>query len=121
MDITKEYLRSYPEVIFVYGDNMIHKGKGGAAKLRDEPNTYGFITKKYPCLEDRCYFKPEEYNEIFREELKKLLKFIIDNQDKTFLISKLGSMLANKFGIFESIIEPNIKKYIRFTNVKFLW
>jgi len=46
--MTKEYLRAHPEVIFVFGDNLIHRGKGGAAKLRDEPNTYGFITKKYP-------------------------------------------------------------------------
>lgn len=46
--ITKYWLKKHLECIFVFGDNLIREGYGGAAILRDEPNTYGFITKKYP-------------------------------------------------------------------------
>ena len=44
--ITQKYLREHSNEIFVFGDNILRKGHGGAAALRNEPNTYGFITKK---------------------------------------------------------------------------
>jgi hypothetical protein len=46
--IAREYLRSHPDHVFVFGDNLLGRGLGGAAALRREPNTFGFITKKRP-------------------------------------------------------------------------
>lgn len=47
---------------------------------------------------------------------------IKNNSDKLFLISKVGAGLANRYGIFEDVIEKNIKKDLEsFRNVKFLW
>lgn len=44
------------------------------------------------------------------------------NRDVEFLISKLGAGLANKYGIFEEVIEPHIKADLSdFENVRFLW
>ena len=71
--ITKKFLQENPNVIFVFGDNLLRKGKGGAAKLRDEPNTYGFITKKAPNNQDSSFYRPIEYRYIFEEELRKRL------------------------------------------------
>lgn len=43
---TKAQVRSNPETIFVFGDNLARKGTGGQAKAcRDEPNTIGIVTK----------------------------------------------------------------------------
>ena len=119
--ITQKYLQDNPDHIFVFGDNHLRKGKAGAAKLRDLPNSYGFITKRYPNNETKSFYKPEEYKFIFEEELDKLLVEIIMNQKKTFLISKLGSGLANKFHIWEKVIEPVLRTLIRYKNVKLLW
>lgn len=44
--VTKQFLDNNPNAIFVFGDNLLRVGYGGAAILRDHPQTYGFITKK---------------------------------------------------------------------------
>lgn len=94
---------------------------GGAAKLRYEPNVYGFITKKYPNHTNEAYYKPMEYMPVFESELEKLISEIESNPDKTYLISRLGGGLANKFGIFEKVILPNIKVLNVYENVRFLF
>jgi hypothetical protein len=120
--ITKEYLQKHPNEIFVFGDNIIRKGYNGAAKLRDEKNAYGFITKKYPDNNDISFYTPDEYKDVYFDEIKKLKSVIELHQDKLFLISKLGSGLANRYRIFESVIEPNIMRDLsKFDNVEFLW
>jgi len=120
--ITKEYLRKHPDHIFVFGDNFQRMGYGGAASLRDEPNTYGFITKKYPDYDNGSYYTVDEYKLTYITEIIRLKYEIKKKTDKIFLISKLGAGLANKYHIFEKIIEPNIKKdLLEFKNVRFLW
>lgn len=120
MIITKEYLRSHPDSIFVYGDNLLHRGKRGAASLRDEPNSYGFMTKKYPDYNYCSYYNQCDYLPILREEMLELEKKIKDFPDRTFLISKLGSGLANKYNIWD-IIKPELYKLKKYSNVILLW
>ena len=115
MKVTKEYLDEHPEKIFVFGDNLTRRGHAGAAALRDCPNTYGFITKKYPSNDDTAFYSVEEYEPVFKEELAKLKLMIEQNPNKEFLISKLGSGLADKYLIFENVIYNGLieleKKY----------
>jgi len=109
--VTEQFLKDNKNICFVYGDNRVHKGRGGAAKLRYSKNSLGFVTKKYPDLQDISYFLPEEYLPVYYVEIIKLKEFIKQNpQYDKILISKIGGGLANKYGIFESIIEPRIKK-----------
>lgn len=113
MKITKQYLRKHPNEIFVFGDNVIRKGHGGAAKLRDEPNTYGFITKIRPNNHPTSFFTKQEYEPVLDKEIAKLEQTIFYSPfsfeiDK-ILISAVGSGLANKHGIWQ-LIEPRLKK-----------
>ena len=120
--VTSEYLDDHPNCIFVYGDNLIHKGKAGAAALRGHPQTYGFITKKYPGRKDTDYFTIEEYKLIFDKECKKFLEYVKSNPDKIFLVSKMGSSLANRYHIYETIIEPVISKWEdEYLNIKLVY
>ena len=120
--ITREYLLQNPNHIFVFGDNLERKGKGGAAILRDLSNTYGFITKKKPSHHVSSYFTTTAYIDVFQEEVKKLKKEIKANPDKTYLISRLGAGLANRFKIHEHVIRDNIKPMLTgLDNVEFLW
>ena len=121
MFITKEYLLSHPNCIFVFGDNLVRKGKGGAALLRDCPNTYGFITKKFPNNDDNSFYRPDEYRDVFNREIRKLTVCIVNGPSKEFLISQLGSGLANKYKIWEEIIEKGIAGLKKYPNVKFLF
>lgn len=122
MVVTREFLEKNPNVVFVFGDNQLRRGKGGAAALRDCKNTYGFITKKYPSNNDDAFFTPEEYEPVFQEELAKLCDTIQKNPDKMFLISKVGGGLANKYNIFEEVIAENLIEALEnFENVTILY
>lgn len=119
--ITAQWLMEHPNHIFVFGDNTIRKGEKGGAALRGIPNTYGFITKIYPTTQKNAYYTPDTYHQIFIQELHKLEMRIVTNPKKIFLISKLGSGLANKYGIFEAVIEPGLSPLRQYPNVVFLW
>ena len=121
MIITKEYLQEHPDHIFVFGDNTLRKGCAGAAILRYEPNAYGFITKRFPNNLATSFYKSEEYKEIFRKELFYLDVKIQMNPDQTYLISKLGAGLANKYNIWEKVIQPGLEPLRKYPNVIFLW
>lgn len=127
MMVTKEYLNEHPEKIFVFGDNLTRRGHAGASALRECPNSYGFITKKYPSNDDHAFYSIDEYAPVFRKEMEKLETFIQENPDKEFLISKLGSGLANKYLIFENIIYDELleleKKYdnVNLLFQEFIW
>jgi hypothetical protein len=120
--ITRDFLDSNPNCYFIYGDNLIHEGYGGAASLRDHPHAIGFITKKYPDNKDESFYKPEEYSKVFFEELEKLNIVIKKRPDKIFYISQLGGGLANKYKIWDKLIKHNIvRKFQDYDNVIFCW
>jgi len=118
--ITRAYLKRHRYEIFVFGDNLLHKGYGGAAKLRDMPNTYGFVTKKAPNNNDGSFYKPEEYKPKFQTELAKLERRIEEYDDYIFLISRLGGGLANRYNIFQEVIKPGLECLKEYPNVRFL-
>jgi hypothetical protein len=120
--ITQEFLDDNPDSYFIFGDNLIREGMGGAAILRYHPHAIGFITKKYPDNKDNSFYKPEEYSPVFFEELRKLKKIIQSKPNKKFYISQLGGGLANKFRIWQKLIRHNLVKELEsFDNVIFCW
>lgn len=122
LNITMKFLDENPNAYFVFGDNLIHKGHGGAAYLRDHPHALGFITKKYPDQLDNSYYQPAEYSAVFFEELLKLKTIIEKRPDNIFYISQLGGGLANKYQIWEVLIRDNLVEALgSFENVVFCW
>lgn len=119
--ITADYLTNNPLHVFVFGDNLIKRGKAGAARFRDFKNTYGFVTKKYPNNDDSSFYRPLEYIPIFQEELSKLCRLIAANSNHTYLISKLGGGLANKYQICETVIIPGLSVLRLYPNTQFLF
>jgi len=63
---TKRYsvnlLRKHKDKVFVFGDNLIRKGKGGQAIIRDEPNAIGIPTKKLPSMSNDAFFSDKEFS-----------------------------------------------------------
>ena len=106
MIVTEQYVDEHPNVIFVYGDNLLHRGRGGAAVLRWHHQSYGFVTKRRPSWTDDAFYHPDEYRSVFDQELSRLLDQIRSHPDRIYLISKLGSGLANRYHIYEEIIRP---------------
>ena len=52
--------------IFLFGDNLMRKGKGGQAVIRDEPNAVGIPTKNAPSRNDSAYFSDDNYEDNIR-------------------------------------------------------
>ena len=62
--ITRTYIRSNPNKLFLFGDNLERKGFGGqAAAMRGEPNTIGVPTKKKPSYFPDAYFTDAEFEQ----------------------------------------------------------
>lgn len=59
---------------FVYGDNLLRKGKGGQAIIRDLPNTIGLVTKKEPNNNSSSFFSDIEYEKNYQFILNDILK-----------------------------------------------
>lgn len=54
----RELVRSHPDWLFLFGDNMARRGRGGqAAACRGEPNVCGVPTKWRPDRLVRSYFR----------------------------------------------------------------
>jgi hypothetical protein len=120
--INQYFLDSNPNAYFIFGDNLIREGCGGAAALRYHPHAIGFITKKFPDNKDESFYKPEEYSPVFFEELKKLKTLIQKKPDKTFYISQLGGGLANRYFIWQKLIRHNLVRELGdLDNVIFCW
>jgi hypothetical protein len=120
--VDKSFLDKNKNAIFVFGDNTIRQGYGGAAMLRDHPQTYGFITKKFPDNKDSSFYNLKEYTSVFFEELIKLKEKIQEEPFKNFYISQLGGGLANKYKIWDFIIKDGLEINLKnFSNVIFLW
>lgn len=115
--ITKEFLDQNPQYIFVFGDNLLHKGLGGAAKLRYHPQAYGFVTKKAPNNRDESFYTVDEYIDVMSHEFIKLVRHIESHPGKIYLISKLGGGLANKYDI-RSYIEPIMRSLTKYPGIE---
>jgi hypothetical protein len=66
---TREYIRSHPDWLFVFGDNLARAGLGGQAKeARGEPNAVGIATKRLPDMTQESFFSDLDYEEWFAAE-----------------------------------------------------
>lgn len=62
-NITRGLVRANPMVMFVFGDNDVHQGRGGQAKeMRGELNTIGIRVKKLPTRTPEAYWTDKEYD-----------------------------------------------------------
>lgn len=61
---TLQMVRSNPNQIYVFGDNVDRWGKRGQAIIRDESNAFGVATKRRPHTSESSYFSdknPKDY------------------------------------------------------------
>jgi len=61
--ITKDICRKHKDFLYVFGDNMAGYGLGGQAIIRNEPNSYGIVTKWEPTMSPAAFFSDTD-NEI---------------------------------------------------------
>lgn len=72
--IARADLRSNPDVLYLFGDNFVRRGRRGQAKeMRGEPNALGIATKKWPGMKPEDFMTDDEFEtnvESFRLDLR---------------------------------------------------
>ena len=112
--ITRDKIKENPDVLYLFGDNLLRKGLGGQAKeMRGEPNTLGIVSKKYPSNNISSFYTDEDFYpwlEVFSADIRSLAEKINSGQYKALVIPPIGVGLAdlpNK--------APRIYKYLKTT------
>ena len=61
--LTREFIRSHPDALFLFGDNEAREGFGGQAKeARGEPNAVGVRTKAEPSNRASAFWREEDHD-----------------------------------------------------------
>lgn len=108
-----------PDKIFVYGDNVIHKGKAGQAIIRDCPNAFGVPTKRLPTMDHNAFFRDTIDDKLaVARALTKLRLLAYNGKTIVFPSNGLGTGLADMgntapqlFIWMNNFIEKNFLKF----------
>lgn len=86
---------AYPKSLFIFGDNMVGRGKGGQAIIRDCDNAFGIPTKRLPSRFPDSYFsdKMDEWDAIMNR-IQVLREISSEYDELIFPYDGLGTGLA---------------------------
>lgn len=63
--ISRSDLHANPDILYVFGDNLERRGRGGQAKeMRGEPNAVGVVTKRKASHDESAYLTDADFDEI---------------------------------------------------------
>jgi len=87
--------RDNPNTVFVFGDNLIGRGKRGQAVIRDEPNAFGIPTKRLPSMREGSFFSEQQDEYIAVDAaIDKLIDMRKNGYQIVFPSSGVGTGLA---------------------------
>lgn len=92
---TPEYLRNHSDIIFVFGDNLIRKGNGGQAIIRNEPNALGLVSKRTPHHSPTAYMTgtTTDYDAV-NADLVRIEELALSGKQLVFPAAGIGTGLA---------------------------
>ena len=99
--IYRRDLQNNPNVIYVFGDNLMKAGYGGqAAQMRGEPNAFGIPTKRRPDNADDAFFSDqaddvERIESIFLEHILTLQEMLVKGKVVVIPSDGLGTGLSD--------------------------
>jgi predicted NAD-dependent protein-ADP-ribosyltransferase YbiA (DUF1768 family) len=89
-----DLLKTNPDKIYVFGDNVTQTGKGGQAIIRDEENAFGIPTKSSPNTYEKAYFNDKMYEANITQINRAIEKIKADGRPIVFPKDGLGTGLA---------------------------
>lgn len=91
-------LQSNPDRVYVFGDNICRRGKGGqAAQMRGEPNAVGIPTKWAPSMREDAFFDEWDYEQVvpaIHEAFDGLEQVVLAGRDIVWPSAGIGSGLS---------------------------
>lgn len=97
--IKREKLKQNPDVLYLFGDNLLRKGLGGQAKeMRGEENAIGILSKKYPSNKESSFYRDSDFQNWlieFSVDIEKVDSALKSGKYKALVIPKIGVGLAD--------------------------
>lgn len=110
--IFRNDLRNNPDVLYLFGDNEVRRGRGGqAGECRDEPNAVGVATKRLPARTEEAFWSDDDY--------ERCVQIIDADLQRAFAhVSAGGLVVCPSDGLGSGLSElperaPRIYQYIR--------
>lgn len=76
---SRQSIRSNPDSLYVFGDNMAEMGLGGQAReARGEPNAVGIPTKWRPSTDPAAYFSDADFDAV-RPRIQERFRLLADH------------------------------------------
>ena len=94
--LTKNFIKiedclSNPKTLYLFGDNLLRKGKKGQAQIRDCVNSFGIATKHLPSMSPEAFFEDSpECLEYIHKDFKKLKEVLGIGKYDTVVIPANG-------------------------------
>lgn len=109
-----------PRKLYIFGDNVLRKGKAGQAVIRDCPNVYGIPTKWAPRMDEDAFFHDTDREiKLMKDVLKQFEIYLSVNARNfdtvVYPINGLGTGLA-KLPIKSPTIYKMIVDYFEHMN-----
>ena len=98
--ISREDIKNNPDILYVFGDNLVREGIGGQAKeMRGETNSFGVATKRSPTYnpEDFLYDTDDDIIDILDNEFNSLGVELKKTVDITCNSGPAGVVSVNKW------------------------
>lgn len=96
--IYREDLQANPDILYVFGDNVVRKGLGGqAGAMRGERNAIGVATKFTPTTGSNAFFSDQEFEQnvkIIEADLKPVVYALEHGDIVIFPLDGLGTGLS---------------------------
>lgn len=111
--VLRAKLRANPDVLYLFGDNLIRRGLGGQAKQsRGEPNAVGIVTKRLPSRDSSAYIHDtdtdiDHIKRIIDKDFIRINSLISTNNYRAIVIPPIGTGLADLH-----INAPKLLEYI---------
>lgn len=95
---TRDEIRSNPDTLYVFGDNVSTIGRGGQAKeCRGEPNTVGIPTKWHPMMDEASFFDDSSLDKVkprIQDEFRTLARHLASGGTIVIPLDGVGTGLA---------------------------
>lgn len=93
--LTEDVCLTYPDKIFVYGDNLAEKGYLGQAIIRNHPNSFGVPTRVAPDNIPEAYFSDKKSEmDAVKEALRELYTLAMEGNTIVFPVAGIGTGLS---------------------------
>ena len=119
--LTVGLCRNNPNSLFLFGDNCIQKGKAGQANIRDESNSFGIPTKRFPTMNYDAFMRDSrsDYGCV-NNRLKELKALLNSNKYNTIVFPKsgLGTGLAKMPETSPKLFKELSKKFEKRFNLR---